>query len=152
MFAMVTRPGWGNSDVRRLNRLMDEMLGRWPWGDAVTTEGEPTATWVPAVDIFESKDELRLVAELPGVKPEDVRLSVEHATLTLRGEKKQVAEGTTDTVHRYERSYGVFQRSFQLPGTVDADRIQARYEHGVLTVTLPKAEKARAREIAVQVI
>lgn len=144
MFTMVTRPQWFQSDVRRIDRLMDDFLGRW--NDGVVGNGE----WLPPVDVFETKDEVRLVAELPGVRPEEVKLSLENSILTLRGEKKQVAEERTDAVHQYERSYGAFVRSFKLPAAVDADRIEARYEHGVLTVTLPKAEKAKAREIAVK--
>jgi HSP20 family protein len=148
MFATLTRPQWFSNDVRRFNRLMDEVLGQWSQGDESSSV---TAAWVPPVDVFEGKDAVRIVAELPGVRPEDVKLSIENQTLTLRGEKKQAAEESTETVHRYERSYGSFARSFRLPETVDADRIEARYEHGVLTVTLPKSEKTRAREIAVKV-
>lgn len=148
MFTTLMRPQWFGSDVRRFDRLMNEVLGRWDRDD----ESAPvTAAWVPSVDVFEGKDAVRIIAELPGVKPEDVKLAVENQTLTLRGDKKQVAEETAGTVHRYERSYGSFARSFRLPESVDADRIEARYEHGVLTVTLPKSEKTRAREIAVKV-
>ncbi len=80
-----------------------------------------------------------------------MKLSLENGVLTLRGEKKQVAEEQAERVHRYERSYGTFERTFSLPTTVDADRIEARYENGLLTVRLPKVEKAKPREIAVQV-
>jgi HSP20 family protein len=85
------------------------------------------------------------------VAPEDVKISVEGNVLTIHGTKQQVAEERTERVHRYERTYGVFERSFTLPATVDASGIKAAYEHGVLTVTLPKAEKARPRQIPVQV-
>ena len=88
---------------------------------------------------------------MPGVRPEDVKLSIENAVLTIRGEKKQVAEEESERVHRYERSYGAFERTFTLPTTVDADRIEARFENGLLTVRLPKVEKAKPREIAVTV-
>lgn len=91
------------------------------------------------------------MAELPGVRPEDVRISLENSTLTLRGEKKQVAEENTERVHRYERAYGTFERTFTLPSTVDHERIQADYENGILTVTLPKVERARPKEIPVSV-
>jgi HSP20 family protein len=151
MPSIITRPNWITSDFPRTNRLMDEVLTRFPWTDLLGTNGESTSTWIPPVDIFESNDELRLVAELPGVKPEDVKLSVNDSTLTIRGEKSQVAEQKSGTVHRYERSYGSFERSFQLPRTVDADRTRAAYEHGVLTISIPKAEQAKAREIKVDV-
>jgi HSP20 family protein len=99
--------------------------------------------------VFEDKDAVKIVAELPGVKPEDVKLSLENNLLTIRGEKKQEAEERTDQVHRYERSYGSFERAFVLPSTVDGDKISAQYGNGVLTVTVPKAERAKPREIPV---
>jgi HSP20 family protein len=94
---------------------------------------------------------VKILAELPGVKPEDVKLSLENNLLTIRGEKKQQAEERTERVHRYERSYGVFERSFALPSTVDPDKISASFQNGILTVTVPKAERARPREIPVSV-
>jgi HSP20 family protein len=130
--------------VRRLNALLDEALTGWPVGNGVAT-----SAWLPSVDVFEDKESLKIVAELPGLKPEDVKITLENSTLTLRGEKKQVAEEKTERVHRYERSYGSFERSFSLPNTVDADKVAASFENGVLTITLPKAEKAKPREIAV---
>ena len=130
--------------VRRLNALLDEALTGWPAGNGVST-----SAWLPSVDVFEDKESLKIVAELPGLKPEDVKITLENSTLTLRGEKKQVAEEKTERVHRYERSYGSFERSFSLPNTVDADKVAASFENGVLTITLPKAEKAKPREIAV---
>ncbi len=100
--------------------------------------------------MFESKDSVKIVAELPGVKPEDVKLSLENNLLTIRGEKKQEAEERNERVHRYERSYGSFERAFALPSTVDGDKITADYRNGVLTVSVPKAERARPREIPVR--
>ena len=84
------------------------------------------------------------------MKPEDVKLSLENNLLTIRGEKKQEAEERTERVHRYERSYGTFERAFVLPSTVDGEKISAEYQNGVLTVTVPKAERARPREIPVR--
>jgi HSP20 family protein len=131
-----------------MNRLMDEAFGQWatPFED-----GTVASAWVPPVDVFESQEQVKLVAELPGVRPENVNISLENNVLTLRGEKQQVAEEKTDRVHRYERVYGQFERTFTLPSTVDADNIQANYEHGVLTILLPKLAKARPREIPVTV-
>jgi HSP20 family protein len=130
--------------VRRLNALLDEAFTGWPNGN-----GALTSAWLPSVDVFEDKESLKIVAELPGLKPEDVKITLENSTLTLRGEKKQVAEEKTERVHRYERSYGSFERSFSLPNTVDTDKVAASFENGVLTIALPKAEKAKPREIAV---
>ena len=129
--------------VHRLNALLDDAFSGWPGN------GVATSAWLPAVDVFEDKESLKIVAELPGLKPEDVKLTMENSTLTLRGEKKQVAEEKNERVHRYERSYGSFERSFSLPNTVDADKVAASFENGVLTIILPKAEKAKPREIAV---
>lgn len=130
----------------RLHRMMNDVFGPWSYDSDSSTVG---SAWAPAVDVFEDRDEIKLVAELPGVQPDDVKISLENNTLTLRGEKKQVAEETTERVHRYERTYGRFERVFTLPSTVDADRIEARFEDGLLTVTLPKVERARPREIPV---
>jgi HSP20 family protein len=135
--------------LRRLNTLLDEAFSNWP---AQSSDfGAITSTWIPATDVFEDKDAVRIVAEVPGVNPQDVKLSVENNVLTIRGEKKQTAEEKTERLHRYERSYGVFERSFALPSTVDPEKIEAKVDAGVLTVLLPKSERARLREIAVKV-
>jgi HSP20 family protein len=131
----------------RLGRLLnDGLLGvDWQPRDGATT------AWVPPVDIFEEDQAIRITAEIPGVHAEDVKLTVENNVLTIQGTKQQVAEERTDRVHRYERTYGAFERSFTLPTTVDPNAIKATYENGVLTVTLPKVEKAKPRQIEVQV-
>ena len=131
------------SNLHRLSRMMDEALGGEWNGDTLA------AAWTPSCDVFEDKESLRIVVELPGVHPEEVKISLENQVLTIQGEKKQVAEAKSERWHRYERSYGRFERMFTLPGSVDPDRIDAKVEHGLLTVTLPKAERARPREIAV---
>jgi HSP20 family protein len=133
--------------TNRISRLLSDTLGGLDW----QLRDSAAAAWVPPVDILEEADAIRIMAEVPGVKPEDVKISVEGNVLTIHGTKQQVAEERTERVHRYERTYGVFERSFTLPATVDASGIKAAYEHGVLTVTLPKAEKARPRQIPVQV-
>jgi HSP20 family protein len=140
-------PALDGSFERRISRLFNDVLGNLDW----QYRDSAAASWVPPVDIIEEKDAIRIVAELPGVQPENVKISLENNLLTIQGNKEQVAEERSERVHRYERTYGTFERSFTLPATVDADRIQASYEHGVLTVTLPKVEKAKPRQIAVQV-
>jgi HSP20 family protein len=132
---------------RRISRLFNDALSGLDW----QYRDSAGASWVPAVDIFEEADAIRINAEVPGVKPEDVKISLENNVLTIHGTKDQVAEERTERVHRYERTYGTFERSFTLPATVDATNIKASYEHGVLTVTLPKVEKAKPRQIEVQV-
>ena len=132
---------------RRLGRLFDEAFQGWS-----NREDEGALIgWMPPVDVLEDKDAVQISVELPGVKADDVRISLENNALTIRGEKRQTAEEKTEHVHRYERSYGVFERSFTVPSTVDADHIQATYDLGVLTVRLPKVEKAKPRQIAVKV-
>jgi len=127
----------------RLNRMVDDVFGGW--------NGEPVASaWLPNCDVREDKDFLTITLDLPGVKPEDVKLSLENNLLTIRGERRQEAEQKDARYHRYERSYGAFERSFTLPSTVDPERIQATTDHGVLTIQLPKIERARPREIPVK--
>ena len=117
----------------------------WPAPEAAS------ASWVPLVDIFEEPELIRLVAEVPGVKPEDVKISVEGNLLTIKGTKEQVAEEQAERVHRYERSYGAFERSFTLSTSIDPHKIKATYDLGVLTITLPKAETAKPHLIKVEV-
>lgn len=132
---------------RRMGRVFNEpVLGfDWQLSDAAT------AAWTPVVDVFEEPDAVRIVAEIPGVKPEDVKILVEGNLLTIRGTKEQVAEDKTEKVHRYERTFGAFERSFTVPSTVDTEQIKAAYDMGVLTLTLQKVEKAKPRRITVQV-
>jgi len=146
--SLILRRAPAFASARNLNDWMDDAFSAWPFGGG---SAAATASWIPAVDVFEDANAIRVVAELPGLKPEDVQITLEDGTLTIRGEKKQGAEETTERVHRYERSYGVFQRAFRLPDSVDGDRVDAAYENGVLTVTLPKAERAKPRKIQVSV-
>ncbi|OLB12513.1 MAG: hypothetical protein AUH07_07930 [Gemmatimonadetes bacterium 13_2_20CM_70_9] len=141
-----------NPDVlgltNRVNRLLSDTLGSFDW----QLRDSATAAWVPPVDILEEADAIRIMAEVPGIDPRAVKISVEGNVLTIHGTKQQIAEERTGRVHRYERTYGAFERTFTLPATVDANNIKAGYEHGVLTVTLPKVEQAKPRQIAVQVV
>jgi HSP20 family protein len=148
MSLMTTRRPLENfQTLRRLNSVLDEAFSNWPFQQE---SGSITSSWYPACDVFEDKEAVKIVAELPGVKPEDVKLSLENNLLTIRGEKKQEAEERSERVHRYERSYGVFERAFLLPSTVDGDNISAQCQNGVLTVVVPKVERARPREIPVR--
>jgi HSP20 family protein len=118
-----------------------------PFGEFVTS-----GRWVPAVDIYETeKDGLVLKAELPDMKREDISVTVENNTLTLKGERKFDGEARKEQFHRVERAYGSFSRSFRLPQTVDATKIAAEYKNGVLTVTLPVRAESRPRTINVEV-
>jgi HSP20 family protein len=143
------RPLETMTSLRRLNSVLDEAFSSWPF--QAEESGALTSAWLPACDVFENKDAVKIVAEVPGVSPEDVKLSLESNLLTIRGEKKQQAEEKNERVHRYERSYGTFERTFSLPTTVDPEKIVANYANGILTVTIPKVERARPREIPVKV-
>jgi len=132
--------------IARLNRMLDEALGGW-MGFESRRGGSLTSDWLPPCDILEDDRAIRLQLELPGVQPEDIRLSIEGNVLSVRGEKRQEAEERNERVHRYERSYGMFERTFTLPSSVDTGAIDANVENGILTVTLPKTERAKPREI-----
>jgi len=136
-----------NTLERRMGRIFNEPLLGYEW--PIET---PTAAWTPVVDIFEEPSFVRIVAEIPGVKPEAVKVLVENNVLTIQGTKEQIAEEKAEKVHRYERTFGAFERSFTLPTTVDAEHIKAAYDAGVLTLTLPKSEKAKPREIKLDVV
>jgi HSP20 family protein len=109
-------------------------------------------TWAPPVDIFETETkDLVIKAELPDMTREDIEVTVEHDTLTLRGTRKLPADVKEEQFRRVERSYGTFNRSFTLPKTVDAAKVTADYKNGVLTVKLPFREESRPRTINVEV-
>ena len=130
----------------RINRMLNDVFASdWQYPDTAV------ASWVPPVDVLEEKDGIRILAELPGMKPEDVQISIENNVLTINGIKQQQTEKKTEQVRRYERTYGTFARTFTLPATVDAANIKATYENGVLTVTLPKVEQAKPRQIQIEV-
>jgi HSP20 family protein len=132
--------------LQRLNRILDEAFA----GATFPEQGNViTSTLFAPTDVSEDENALQISMELPGVEPDDVRLSLENNTLTIRGEKRQQIDENNERVHRFERVYGVFERTFVLPNTVDTEKIEARFENGVLLVRIPKAERARPREIRV---
>jgi len=107
--------------------------------------------WFPAVDVFEDKDSLQVRAELPGMKKEDIEISLHDGYLTLSGERKQEEKHQDAEVYRSERWVGRFHRTISLPCSVVADKIKATYNEGVLTVNLPKAEEAKPKQIPISV-
>ena len=109
------------------------------------------ADWTPTVDISETEAEYAIKAELPEVKKEDVKVTVEDGVLTIQGERKQEKEEKGKKYHRIERSYGRFVRSFTLPDTVDEGKVRAEYADGVLNLHLPKSEKAKPKQIDVKI-
>ena len=128
---------------REIDRLFDAT-----WSGTSRNGG---TTWVPPMDVVERDGEIRCTLELPGLNPEDVNITTENGVLTISGEKKfeqETKEG--EGTHIIERRYGHFERSLMLPDTIDADKITANFENGVLTVVLPRAAEARARRIEIR--
>lgn len=131
--------------VAGLSRLMGEVFGASPFGVAVD-EGR----WSPMVDVYEKDDAFVVKAEVPGVKAEDIELSVLGEVLTIRGERKHEAEASAWKTYRVERAYGAFSRQVLLPASVDGDAIRATYTDGVLQVTMPKKAEAKPREVKIE--
>jgi HSP20 family protein len=109
------------------------------------------ATWAPACDIYENNNEIVVKAELPEVKREDVRVSIENNVLTIHGERKFSEETKKENYHRVERNYGEFTRSFSLPNFVDTSKVNAEFKDGILRVTLAKREEAKPKQVEVKV-
>lgn len=136
---------------RELKSLQDEMNRLFMTSLPRTFGNEDLASggWSPSVDIFESENEIVLEAELPGMKREDFEVSIENNVITLKGERRFEKKEESDNYHRVERSYGSFTRSFSLPRTVSAEETTADFKNGVLRVSLPKKEEAKARKIEI---
>ena len=128
----------------QINRLFSETFERG------TDEANLTA-WAPAVDIFETEQSLVVKADIPDIKPEELDIRVENNILTIRGERKFEKQVNENNYLRVERAYGSFSRSFSLANTVNAEAIQADYKNGVLTLTIPKREEAKPKQIKVRV-
>ena len=129
---------------------LDPFHGLRLFEDAVTrlmSEPRTSRPWSPAVDILETEDALVLRADLPDVKAEDIDVRVENNTLTLSGKRNFDKDETVKGWHRIERSYGEFVRSFEVPSTVDTEKVAADYKNGVLTISLPKKEAAKPRQV-----
>ena len=126
-------------------RLFEDAFSR------MLTEPQTNRPWAPAVDIYETENELVLKADLPDVDLKDIDVRVENQTLTIAGERKFEQQESTKGYHRIERNYGTFVRSFSLPNTFDTEHIAADFKNGVLSVTLPKKEAAKPRQVKVEV-
>lgn len=150
--ALVRYEPWNLLDKfsEELNRLggMQEQVNRELDGD---NSNVVTSHWRPAVDIKEEKDRFVILADLPGVDPKDIEVTMENGVLTLKGERASDKEESHEGYKRVERIRGTFYRRFSLPDTADADRIEATGKNGVLEITLPKSEKGQPRKITVKV-
>jgi HSP20 family protein len=127
-----------------INRLFESV---WPWQSGEAEEG----MGAPALDVSEDKENVYVSADLPGVEEKDVKLNLQDNILTLSGEKREEKETKEKNFHRIERSYGSFSRSITLPCQVAAEKATAKFKNGVLNVTLPKKEEAKAKEINIKV-
>jgi len=125
-----------------VNRVFSSSFNREP--------GMGRGAWNPSVDIFENKDQIVLEAELPGLSPDDVNISIENNVLTIHGERRFEKKDDDDNFHRVERSYGSFTRSFTLPPTVSSENVEANFDNGVLRLELAKREEAKPRRIEVK--
>jgi HSP20 family protein len=128
-----------------LNRILNQETAQS--GDDLMTSG----TFIPPVDIYEDEHSFKLHVEVPGLKESDIDIRLENNTLTLRGERKFENEQKEENFRRVERRYGSFVRSFTLPNTVDADKVAAHYDNGVLTIELTKKAEAKPKQIKVNI-
>ncbi|HET7150787.1 MAG TPA: Hsp20/alpha crystallin family protein [Candidatus Acidoferrum sp.] len=128
----------------QVNRLFNDVFER-------KGEESSLSAWAPAVDIYETEHELVVKADLPDVDPKDLDIRVENNILTIRGERKFEKKVSEENYLRVERSYGSFARSFTLANTVNADAIKADYQNGVLTLTVPKREEAKPKQIKINI-
>lgn len=134
------RPGLAWPSFGRLANLQDE------WERLLES---PLTGWAPALDVQEDKDNFSVRVELPGMKREDIEVSLHEGALVISGERKEEKLQAETTVHRQERFYGKFSRALTLPAAVAGDKVKAQYKDGILTVTLPKAEEAKPKAITV---
>jgi len=135
------------SRLTTLEREMDRLFGMSRGAQELP---ETASDWIPAVDVRETENEIVLELEAPGLKEEDLDISISDGSLCIKGEKKREEEKEEGSYHVVERSYGAFQRSIPLPSNVDEDKAKADFKSGVLKVRLPKNEEAKPKQIKVQ--
>ncbi|NOU11560.1 MAG: Hsp20/alpha crystallin family protein [Nitrospira sp.] len=139
---------------RELEEVSDRLNRMFARPAASQTNGKETmivADWTPSVDISETEQEYQIKAEIPDVKKEDVKVTVEDGVLTIQGERKHEKEEKGKKYHRIERSYGSFVRTFSLPDVIEEEKVKADFKDGVLNLHLPKSEKAKPKAIDVKV-
>jgi HSP20 family protein len=137
-------------ELEEMERRFDEMFGRSLLPSIWRRLPAEQMAWAPNIDVFEKDDKFVVKAEVPGMKEDDIHVSVEGDMLTIRGEKKAESEVKEEDYYRCERSYGSFLRSVALPSTVDTSKIEADYEDGVLEVTLSKKPEVKPKKVAVK--
>jgi HSP20 family protein len=137
------------SDLVSIQDELNRLFGRTFTGSELTRRSA-AGTWMPALDVFETDDKLIAKMDLPGIDPNEVEVSVEDSTLTVSGKRELTSETNEEDYHRIERRYGAFTRSIALPQTADAEKVQASFDKGVLTIEIAKTEKARPKKIHVR--
>ena len=142
----INRPARWNSGI---DRLFSEFVGRSI--RQMDEESTGCGSWSPAVNILEKEEGIVITADLPGLKAEDVEVTVDNGVLTVKGERTFAEAAEGETYHRIERCYGSFERSFSIPNSVDPKKIEARFVNGELTVTLPKRDESKPRSVKVKV-
>jgi HSP20 family protein len=135
-------------EVSSLRRLMDQPIEAFFGGGPFTAE----LAWRPLADVSETKEGFTVSVELPGMKQEEIVVSVEENVLTVKGERKRENEASEEGYSRVERFHGSFERHFTFPGTVDMERIQATYRDGILEIRLPKKEEAKPKTVKIQTV
>jgi HSP20 family protein len=139
-------------DLLSIQDEMNQLFTRAFGQERPGRSGEPVQQrlWAPALDISERKDAYVVTVEVPGVKPEELDITLEDGLLTIQGERRFTQESSDQQFHRVERRYGSFRRSITLPSQVQADQIEASFDNGVLEVVVPKAEEAKPKKITVR--
>ncbi|HSB04211.1 MAG TPA: Hsp20/alpha crystallin family protein [Thermodesulfobacteriota bacterium] len=137
-------------DLERMRGEMDRLWDSFFETEGVKRKGD-VGTWMPNLDLSETKNEIIVKAEIPGLDPKDIDISLSEGVLTIKGEKKQEKEEKDSNFHLVERSYGSFTRLVRLPKEVKGEKISASYKDGVLKITLPKSEEAKKKEIKIRV-
>jgi HSP20 family protein len=147
---MITLVRWHHArDVHAMRNEMSRLLDGFLRGGMQDMGARRRDSWTPAVDIYEGDEAFTLKAELPGFSKDDVQVEIKDNRLTLKGERKRESDVKEAQYHRVERVYGAFQRSIKLPAVVDAEKAEAIFKDGVLKLTLPKAEKAKPKQISI---
>jgi len=141
---------WRPFEFDRIRREMDRLWDSFLEGRPMR-KGEESGEWLPSLDVSETKNDVVIKAELPGMDPKDIDISLNNGFLTIKGEKKHEREEKDENYHLVERSYGSFTRSVRLPREVQSDKITASFKNGVLRVTFPKSEEAKKKEIKIKV-
>lgn len=136
--------------IDRLRDEFDRALHNWWSGKGELGELVSSSQWQPSVDVTETDEALEVTVDLPGIKPEDIDISVTDDRLTIQGERKQETETKDKTVHRVERSYGSFFRSIALPQGTEPDKVTAESDQGVIRITLPKADQVKPKKVSVK--